>query len=55
MPSAHLAAQAGAIDPTIPAMAIASGALPQRGRVRVRTPVVDQSPGQPIRVDCPSR
>ena len=55
MPSANLAAQAGAIDPTIPAMAMASGDLPRRGRVPVRTPVVDLSAGPPIRVDCPAR
>ena len=55
MPSANLAAQAGAIDPTIPAMAMASGDLPRRGRVPVRTPVVDLAAGPPIRVDCPAR
>ena len=55
MPSANLAAQAGAIDPTLPAMAMASGDLPRRGRVPVRTPVVDPSPGPPIRVDCAPR
>lgn len=55
MPSANLAAQAGSIDPTIPAMAMASGDLPRRGRVPVRVPVVDLSPGPPIRVDCPPR
>ena len=55
MPSTNLAAQAGSIDPTIPAMAMASGDLPRRGRVPVRTPVVDLSAGPPIRVDCPLR
>ena len=55
MPSTNLAAQAGAIDPTIPAMAMASGDLPRRGRVPVRTPVVDLSAGPPIRVDCQTR
>jgi hypothetical protein len=55
MPTTNLAAQAGSIDPTIPAMAMASGDLPRRGRVAVRLPVVDLSPGPPIRVDCPPR
>jgi hypothetical protein len=55
MPTVNMAAQAGSLDPTIPAMAMASGDLPRRGRVPVRTPVVDLSPGPPIRVDCPPR
>ena len=55
VPSTNLAAQAGSIDPTIPAMAMASGDLPRRGRVPVLTPVVALSPGPPIRVDCPPR
>lgn len=55
MPTPNMAAQAGSIDPTIPAMAMASGDLPRRGRVPVRTPIVDPSSGPPIRVDCPPR
>jgi hypothetical protein len=55
MPTTNMAAQAGSIDPTIPAMAMVSGDLPRRGRVAVRTPVVDLSAGPPIRVDCALR
>jgi hypothetical protein len=55
MHSANLAAQAGSIDPTVVAMAMATDAVPGRDRIPVRAPVVYQSPGQPIRVDCPPR
>jgi len=55
LPTTNMAAQAGSLDPTIPAMAMASGDLPRRGRVPVRTPVVDLAAGPPIRVDCPAR
>lgn len=55
LPTTNMAAQAGSLDPTIPAMAMASGDLPRRGRVLVRAPVVDLSALSPIRVDCPAK
>ena len=54
VPSTNLAAQAGSIDPTIPAMAFVSGDQYRGGPAPARTPALDVSPGTPLlRIDCP--
>ncbi len=54
VPTPNLAAQAGSIDPTMPAMAFASGDQYRGGPAPARTPALDVSPGtSPLRIDCP--
>jgi len=56
VPSTNLAAQAGSIDPTVPAMAMVSGDPYRSDLAARRVPVRDISPGAPpMRVECPPR